>query len=239
MWDGEHKGIACKPGVTCALDLAADPVKAGQASARFSATSARATNAGWCARGARFAKPLDLSGYSRAGFRIHGDGAGESLKLQWRDTAGAWQDMVTPIDFQGWKNVEFPLGAGAGINLSKIEYLILFFNDIPAGKNVSCCIGEVRALRETGILRDLSLSVEGRKVVFPVAASPGQRLVFRGAGEYTLVGPDGAVLRRGRPAGRLPELEPGRSRVEFGVGEGSAPDFEVQVRLAKQYRGGG
>ncbi len=236
VWDGEHKEVAAKPGVTSTLERATDLVKAGQSSVRFSATSTRAGSDGWCARGARFARPLDLSGYSRLGFWIHGDGAGESLKLQWRDTAGAWQDMVTPIDFEGWKYVEFPLGVGATINLTKIEYLILFFNGVPAGKTVTCCVDDVRALRETGIVRDLHLSVGGRKILFPLAVAAGQRLVYAGAGECVVFGADGTVVRRARPAGTLPALKPGPNRVEFGVGEGSAPEFEVVVRLTKEYR---
>ncbi|WP_171479215.1 hypothetical protein, partial [Acinetobacter baumannii] len=80
-------------------------------------------------------KPVDLSRCTDIGFLIHGDGAGETFYIQLRDTSGAHFDMKTVVDFTGWKYLQFPL-AGAGLNLSKIEYLILYYNNLPAGRRV-------------------------------------------------------------------------------------------------------
>ena len=130
-WDAEHQGVPAKPGVAQSLELATDVVKAGKASARFTATSTRSDHAGWCARGARFSPPLDLSGYAAVGWWIS-DAGGQALKLQWRDTAGRWLDLVTPVDFRAGATWSSARGARRLRPLAR-GVLILYFNGIPAG----------------------------------------------------------------------------------------------------------
>lgn len=235
-WDAEHQGVPAKPGVAQSLELATDVVKAGKASARFTATSTRSDHAGWCARGARFSPPLDLSGYAAVGWWIHGDAGGQALKLQWRDTAGRWLDLVTPVDFQGWRYVEFPLEARDGFDLSRVEYLILYFNGIPAGKRVTCHVDELRVLPRPAGLREPQLTVDGRTVRFPVALSAGERLVLDASGRARHYASDGRLVEVVKPSGSLPLLRPGRHQIAFGWGDKPAGDFQVKVMAVKIYR---
>jgi hypothetical protein len=228
---GSLKGVSAPPGVTHQLELSKDVVKEGKHSARYMALSPM--QGGWSARGRRFAKPIDLSRCTDIGFLIHGDGAGEVFYVQLRDTSGAHFDMKTVIDFTGWKCVQFPL-AGAGLDLSKIEYLILYYNNLPAGKRVTCYIDDIRGLRDPSGLRRPWLSVGGKRVLFPVTLSPGERLEAAGR-TCRVYAADGSLREEVKLKGALPRLKPGPNRIAFDADAGKAHAYQVRVRLTKLY----
>jgi len=231
VWDSENKGIAAKPGVTFKLERSADTTKVGKFSLRYSATSKRSDSVGWCAQGARFSAPFNLSGFSALGFWLRGDGNGESFKVQLRDVKGAWQDMVTPVDFTGWRYVEFELGAGAGLDLSKIEYIIVYFNNLPGGRTVTCHVDDLRALRESGSLRNPVLTVAGKSVTFPASLAVGDRLVTRGGNQFRIISRDGTVTATNKSSEALPSLRPGVNRASFSLGKGHPEEFRVRVAV--------
>ncbi len=235
VYDGEHKGISTKPGVTQEIARSTDVVKIGESSARFSATSAREDNGGWSARGRRFAEPLDLSPYGGLGFWLHGDGGGESFKVQLRDTVGAWHDMVTRVDFSGWRYVEFDLG-GANLDLSQIQYLIIFYNGIPSGRTVTCHMDDLRGLPAPERLRNPELRVDGSGVVVPVELGVGDRLVFRNMNDCRVYRRGVGVAETVRPEGKQPVVRPGSQEVTFALAEGNPERFRLSVGLVKDYR---
>ena len=236
VYDEQDKGLAAKPGVIATLDPATDIVKTGQASLRYSATSKRGDAAGWCARGERFTTPLNLTGYGRLNCWVYGDAGGESLKLQLRDTSGGWQDMVTPVDFIGWKQVEFPLGEGGQIDLSKVEYLIVFFNGLPPGKTVTCYLDQIQAGRDTGGVHRPAFEINGQPLVFPVTLTTGERLTYGGSGEAVIRGKDGRLRRRCRPEGQPPVLKAGQNQVRFSFDDKATGEFKLRVQAVKEYR---
>jgi hypothetical protein len=210
-------------------------VKIGQSSAQYTATSALDDNSGWSARGRRFAEPLDLTAFRGLGVWVHGDGKGESLKLQFRDTEGAWHDMVRRIDFTGWRYVEFNL-EGANLDLGRIEYLIIYYNGIPAGQTVTCRIDDVRALRQTRGIARPELSVAGKTIVFPVELGVGDRLVMTGPDDCRLYRKAGDAPEAVRPEGKALNLKRGRNRVVLRLPPGSPEDMRMSVSLMKTYR---
>ncbi len=235
VWDSEHRGVSTKPGVTQEFERSTDTVQVGGASARYSATSTRDDSGGLSARGRRFAEPLDLSGYRGIGVWVHGDARGESIKFQLRDTEGMWHDMVRRVDFAGWRHLEFDL-AGARLDLSQIEYLIVFYNGIPAGRTVTCHVDDVRALPRVDTVRKPSLVIGESRVVFPVSLAAGDRIRWDGG--------EGCTVRRA--AGDAPEvvavegaplrLRPGVTPVTLDIEE-AAEGFRVEVALVKDYGG--
>jgi hypothetical protein len=235
VYDGEHKGVSTKPGVTQEIARSTDVVKIGESSARFSATSTREDNGGWSARGRRFAEPLDLSPYGGLGFWLHGDGGGESFKVQLRDTVGAWHDMVTRVDFSGWRYIEFDL-AGANLDLSQIEYLIIFFNGIPSGRTVTCHMDDLRGLPAPERLRNPELRVDGSRVVIPTELGHGDRLVFRNMNDCRVYRRGVGVAETVRPEGKQPVVRPGSQEVTFALAEGNPERFRLAVGLVKDYR---
>ena len=229
---GPYKGVATAPGVTHELALSSDGVKQGKTSARYTATSEQP--GGWSARGKRFEPPLDLSDRTHVGFLIHGDNNGEILYLQLRDTKGAWHDMKVGIGFTGWKYREFPL-TGAACDLSKIEYLIVYYNGLPAAKTCTCYLDDIRALRDPTILRNPSLTVGGAKLVFPTSLRPGERLVYKDLKDCEVYGADGKLVAEVKPTGKPLTLNPGKNRVVLDLDTGNATPLRLRVKTTKVY----
>ncbi len=229
---GSRRGFPTAAGVRHELTLSTRVAKAGKSTLEYRATSDRA--GGWCARGKRFDPPLDLSNYTHVGFPIHGDGNGEILYLQLRDTAGKWYDMKVGIGFTGWKYREFSL-AEAACDLTRIEYAIIYYNALPAGRTCVCRLADVRALRDPRTLRDATLTVGNDRLVFPGRLRPGERLVYRGADDCAIYGSDGKRKVRIRPEGTRPRLVPGRNRVRLDFAEGAPEPFRVSVKMVKVY----
>ncbi len=235
VWDADTEGVPCKPGVTQQFAAGTDTVKVGAASMRFTATSTRDDGGGWAARGRRFAPPLDLSGFRGIGVWVHGDARGQSIKFQLRDVEGRWHDMVRRVDFAGWRYLEFDL-AGAQLDLARIEYLIVFFNGIPAHQTVTCHVDDIRALPRVEMVRNPSLAIGERRVVFPVSLAAGD--VLRWDGGRT------AIVRRAAGAGgetvavegALPPLARGVTPVMLDL-EHAGEGFRVEVGLVKDYGG--
>ncbi len=235
VYDAQHKSLAAKPGVTQQLERSTERVKVGTGSARYTATSTLADNGGWSARGRRYLKPLDLSAYQGIGFWLYGDGRGEVFKLQLRDPAAGWFDMVTVVDFTGWRYVQFDLAGAESINLAAVEYLLIYYNGIPANQTVSCCIDAVRALPTGAGLRDPELSVGGKRQVFPVTLSVGDRLVYDGVGAGRLYRRGKAVPEAVQPQGAPLTLVPGRNAAVFAFGAGAPAQYRATVSLVKHY----
>ncbi|OGV69519.1 MAG: hypothetical protein A3K19_27855 [Lentisphaerae bacterium RIFOXYB12_FULL_65_16] len=229
---GAGAGVATSPGVTHELALASDLVKQGKTSARYTATSA--SGGGWSARGKRFDPPLDLSACTHIGFLIHGDGNREVVNVQLRDSKGAWHDMKVGIGFTGWKYQEFAL-AGAACDLAKIEYLIVYYNGLPAGKPCTCYLDDIRAFRDPTFLQNPSLTVADRKIVLPATLQAGSRLVYTANGECRTYGADGKQKAVFTAVGGPLTLKPGGNRVKFDMDAGTAPAFQVRISTTKVY----
>ncbi|MCX6908997.1 MAG: hypothetical protein NTY01_13280 [Verrucomicrobia bacterium] len=131
--------------------------KHGSRAARFTAESSRADNAGWSVVGRRFAKPLDLSGCTGLRAWVHGDGSGQSLKIQLTDGKGGYRDDYVKIDFTGWRQVTM---AKPALNTLRSERVVagnFYFNSLPAKKKVVCLLDHVEAVlgeNKTVLLED-------------------------------------------------------------------------------------
>jgi hypothetical protein len=227
------KGVPNSPGVTHELTLSRDVVKRGKTSVRYAATSEKPS--GWSARGKRFDPPIDLSACTDIGLLVNGDGNGQILNLQLRDTKGAFHDMQVGIGFTGWKYREFSL-AETECDLSRIEYLIIQYSGLPAGKPCTCYLDDIRALRDPTVLRNPSLKVAGAKLVLPATLQPGQRLVYRSGDDCRTYDADGNEMHSVKPIGAAASLKPGKNRLIFDLDVGGAKAFQVRVRTKKIYQ---
>jgi hypothetical protein len=233
-YDSEHHDAGCFAGVTQMLSRSSKVVKLGKSSGCYSAISTRDDDAGWSYKSKRFQKPVDLSGFAAVGFWLHGDAGGQVFKLQLRDAAGGWQDMVTRVDFHGWRYCQFALGGPRLNDPSKVEALNVYYNGVPAGKTVRCYVDEIRALRRPEPLRNPALTVAGERILFPIAMHAGDRLVFKAMHDCRLYRASGAVDEV-TPQGSAPRLRGGRNRVAFSLPPQGPRRFRVAVSLAKVY----
>ena len=235
VYDAKQKSVAVKPGVTQALQRSTDQVKIGKASSRYTATSTLADNSGWSVYGRRFLKPLDLSKSQAIGFWLYGDGKGEAFKLQFRDTAGGWIDMVTHVNFTGWRYQQFEFSGPGNLDRTKIDQMLIYFNGVPASQTVSCYVDDVRAVPTIGGLRNPEVVVGTRRLVFPVELAIGDRLVFDGRAScrlYRKAKPEPELIE---PQGGPLTLQPGRNSVGLFFGTDLLPQFRVAVSLVKHY----
>ena len=139
------------------------------------------------------------------------------------------------MDFTGWRYLEFELGgAGVGLDLARVEYLILFFNSLPSGRTVACTLDDIRALSESGLLRTPSVTVGGKRVSYPVSLGAGERLVAEGA-RYRVYTREGSLRQEARASGALPSLKPGSTPLVFGLAKPVPSDFRVKVSVTKLY----
>lgn len=225
---------SAKPGVDHVLESGAARVRIGKAAASYAATSSLADNTGWSVRGRRLPAPLDLSKSAGVGFWLHGDGKGEAFKLQLRDPAGGWCDMVVPVDFTGWRYEEFDFARPGNLDRTRVQDVLIYYNGIPSRQTVACWIDDLRAVPKIAGLGNPVVTIGESRLEFPVELGPGDRLVA-----------DGRTCRVFRKAGAAPEecpvrgpgwtLPPGRSRVALTFDREPLPRFRVSVSLVKHY----
>lgn len=233
-YDEGMTGTGCHQGVTQKLVRSTDCVRIGQGSVCYTARSEREDNGGWSYKPGPLAEPLDASKYKAIGFWLHGDGGGQSLKLQLRDAAGGWQDMYRGVDFVGWRFCQFELGGPHLKDPGKITAMHLYYNGIPAGKTVTCFVDEIRLLDNVEPLTGPELTVAGKPIRFPVAMNAGDRLVFKGMDDCRVYRASGET-EGVQPVGTPPQLASGRNGIEFSI-RGAVPEaFRVGVALEKRY----
>lgn len=233
-YEEKNRSSAALPGVTQTLERSTEQVKFGKASARYSATSTLANNGGWSVRGARFLKPLDLSRFQALGFWLYGDGRGEAFKLQLHDKAGGWCDMVTHVNFTGWRYQQFEFSGPGKLDRAQVTSLLIYYNSIPAKQTVTCYVDEIRAVPELAGLRNPTLTIGDQRLVFPAELSNGDRLVFDGSRcrLHRRAKPDIEWIQ---PQGGPATLDQGRHRAELSFDADLLPHFRVAVSLVKHY----
>ncbi|MBI2302102.1 MAG: hypothetical protein HYU66_24630 [Armatimonadetes bacterium] len=201
---------------------------------------------------APFAQPLDLSRHRGLGAWVRGDGGGELLFLE-LTSGDAVRQYYVPVDFTGERWVEFPLGEACclrywhyqpwdyfaawwvalkGFDYHHVTRLALGFSRLPAGKDVSCAVAGIRALRELGVgVSELALELAGRKLTVADTIPTGHYLI--GLGETAEL--RDSALRLVRPV----ELRGGHVTVPAGKSEvalsyrgtgGPAPWVRMEVR---------
>lgn len=222
---GPLVNVDALPGVVHALTPL---VRDGQPAALYTARSAAA--GGWCARGKRFAPVRDLSACTHLGFWLRGDGKGETLYLQLRDTAGKNLDFRAVVDFMGWRYLEFPLVAG-DFALAQTEYAIVYYNGLPAGQEVACGLDDLRAFTVRSALRDPVVRVNDSVLRIQGEIPSGASLRYAPATGAECTAVDGATQRLAT-SGEL-VLRQGWNEIEIQA-EGS-PDLDLEATLIKHY----
>jgi hypothetical protein len=231
---------AAAPGVTCALSPSEEQVKVGGTSGCYSAINAGSSRRGaWTRAGKSFAPEANIDPYDALGVWIHGDGKGELLNLQLTSPPQYYEALdehYVQVDFQGWRYFELLLrerDAGqygdhvwpyeghyavyrAPLVRSHVSELNLYFNNLPPRDGVTCFLSPIKALKvRKATLRNPSVQVGGRRVVFPVALESGAYLELESPSDCRLYDERGALVRQLQPEGEVPALAAGENRVKF------------------------
>lgn len=233
---GGGKRLApCGPvreGVCQTFAPATEDARAGKSCGVYTAVNSGAAG-GWCAKGKRFEPPVDLSRFDEAAFWLSGDGKGETLRFQFRDTEGRHADWLVKIDFVGWRLQRCRLADAPNFDWKRVEYVIFYFNDLPANTTCTLKFDDLRALpkdgRRVGRLGRPCLEVNGQRFSFPVTLAAGEALSLDGLGRPTVWAGGKQRGESLRVAGASMVLQPGPNRLELTCQEPDAAPDEVQA----------
>ncbi len=221
------------------LHAASSPVRPGAAvSGAFGASSTREDpNGAWAKIGRIFSPPMNIAGQQALGLWVYGDGQGELLNIQLRSPRhiiNGIGDHYVQVDFNGWRYFEliepegghaqdfsWPYGGAYAlyrewVDYASVESLSLWYNDLPAGKEVTCCLSPIKALPlAENTLRRPAVTIGDKTIVFPVELSSGQYIEFDATGNCKLYGKKGEPIADVTPEGDIPALEAGDNTVHF------------------------
>ncbi|MEN6453567.1 MAG: hypothetical protein ABFD10_04845, partial [Prolixibacteraceae bacterium] len=236
----------------------------GKAVGIFSAYSSGVSprEGSWVCIKKKFEPLLNLEKNQALGVWINGDGNGELLNLRLESpehiSYGARGDHFIKINFTGWKYFElveiessefsnyiWPNSGQAHnhvynsyrntVKFNSIDKLQIWYNNLPAGKHVSCLIGPVKALPMVpAAIENPSVSIGGEKVVFPVRMESGMYLELNSPDDCKLYGLKGELLGKVALEGKIPYLIPGENEVSFSCDGPKDVNARVQVTLISE-----
>ena len=180
---------------------------------------------------------MDLSRHPALALWVHGDGRGETLRIQFRDTAGQHADWLIPVEFTGWRLEVFPTAQAAGFDWRRTEYVLFYYNNLPANATCQVKLDGLKALAklsERAPLRRPVLTVNGRRIPLPgELRAPDEALLLDSAGRCR-------VWRRGEPRGRQTAvagggllLQPGENHLELTCDTSQGTPCDVSVRVVR------
>ena len=252
-----HEGVSAK------LAPTTEHIKAGELSGCLKALNASASADGaWCKLGRNFDPPLRIAKQQALGLWIHGDGQGELLNVQLRSpdhtTHRTYGDHYVRVDFTGWRYFEliepeggriedhaWPYGGAYAIYRETLDYaqidrLSLWYNDLPPGKEVECCLSPIKALPlVNGAVVNPSVTIGAKTLTFPTTLESGSYLELREGAGCKLYGPKGDVLAELTPQGDVPTIEPGKNNVEFAcdtADDASARAYVTLITTGQTFR---
>ncbi|MCE5251081.1 hypothetical protein LLG96_12765 [bacterium] len=243
--------------VTFTVQPSTEQSKAGLSGARLTASSSGKTpqNAAWARIEKKFDPWLDLDKNQAIGVWIYGDGQGELINFRLESpkhiSYGAVADHYVTVDFTGWRYVELIETESERwndyvwqdgkwlynvyrelISFKTVESLSIWYNNIPPGKEVSCSISTVKAVPMVpATLRNPSVTVGGKTIVFPVAMKSGSYIEFYSPSDCTLYGPKGEILSKVKPQGDVPVFENGKNTMTFSCVKPDGLSARAQVTV--------
>jgi hypothetical protein len=223
-----------RAGVTQTFVASREGARAGGSCGVYAATNEGGAG-GWCAKGKRFPQVLDLSGFEALAMWIHGDGKKEILRFQFRDEAGKNADWLVPIDFTGWRFMVFKTSDAKEFNWRKTEYVIFYYNGIPANTSVTMKFDDLKALpklRKAPPISRITLTVNERRIRLPVELKGNECLTTDGNGGLTIWRADMKPAKRLAAPETAIELKPGANRVELSC-ECKGVPRDVTVRVIR------
>lgn len=262
---GEFVAEASAPRVKQAIGVSDERVKLGSSSGRYWAQNEGDSRIGAWARAVKsFAPEINLQKHEALGVWIRGDGKGELLNFQLTNPPHYWttcDEHYVKVDFQGWRYFElllrerdadqypdysWPYGYHSNIYRNPLikdhtSALNLYFNNLPARESVTCYLGPIKALPVRKLtLRNPALSINGKRIEFPVTMESGSSLEVLSGADGKLYDERGALLRDLHLPNGPPMLAAGRNEMQFTC-EASA-DSSVRAKITvisdgKPFRG--
>jgi hypothetical protein len=252
-------------GITGGLKSVMEKLATGENVISFSAQSsgASARDASWLNMQRKFEPILNLTNNKALGVWVKGDGNGQLLNLRLESphhiSHGARGDHFIKIDFTGWKYFELveiessdfsnyvwpaPYSSASfyvydsyrhEVAFDKIDKLQIWYNNLPAGKQVETLIGPVKALPiVSNTIVNPSVMIGNEKIVFPVSMESGMYLEFKSMTDCKLYGPKGEFIKEVQIEGKVPTLRTGENQLSFGAEPSSGVKPRVQLTIISE-----
>lgn len=233
-------------GVSGELSSTAERLSTGEAAGAFTANSSGESpgEGSWIKMEKKFEPIIALEKNQALGVWIKGDGNGQLLNIRLESphhiSHGARGDHFVKIDFTGWKYFELveiesaefskyiwpaPYSSSSffvydsyrhTVSFNSIDKLQLWYNNLPAGKTVTCLVGPVKALPLVpATITNPSITIGGEKIVFPVTMESGMYLELQSDTICKLYGPKGELLKDVPVHGKIPTLKAGANEFTF------------------------
>jgi len=255
---GEFNNEGNAAGVSGGIKPSAEKSNGGAASGLFSARASETSpmEGMWIKMEKKFEPWLNINNNQALGVWVKGDGNGQLLNLRIESpqhlSFGARGDHFIKIDFTGWKYFELVeiessefsnyIWPDSGfyvydsfrhtIQFNHVDKLQLWYNNLPAGKEVNCMIGTVKALPMVSVaIQNPGIIIGGEQIVFPIKMESGMYLEFRSRSDCKLYGSKGEFLQDVQVEGNIPVLRNGGNEVSFTCKgpEGINPRVQVTV----------
>lgn len=258
---GEFSNEGSAAGVSGGIETSAEKSKEGGASGLFSArTSEKSSIEGlWLKMEKKFEPWLNIIGNQALGVWIKGDGKGQLLNFRLESPShlsfGARGDHFVKIDFTGWKYFELVEIESSefsnytwpdsgfyvydsfrhSVQFNNVDKLQLWYNNLPAGDEVNCVIGPVKALpMVVAAITNPCITVGNARLLFRVKMESGMYLEFRSPTDCKLFGSKGEFLQDVQVEGEIPLLKNGDNQVSFSCGARDGVNPRVQVTLISE-----
>lgn len=248
-------------GVMGEIKICPEKCQDGSPYGTFSAFSSGSSprEGSWIKLEKNFSPGLDINKNQALGVWINGDGKGELLNLRIESpqnlSHGAHGDHFVKIDFKGWKYFELVEIESSeysnymwpdsgfyvydsyrhGILFNNVSNLLLWYNNLPAYRNVMCGIGAIKALPMVSVtIENPSLVIGNERITFPVRMESGMFLEFCSPSDCKLYGPKGEFLQEVQVEGDIPVLKEGENEIAFHCKGPEGINSRVQVTVISE-----
>ncbi len=199
---------------------------------------------------------LDINKNQALGVWIKGDGNGELLNIRIESpkhlSSGARGDHFVKIDFTGWKYFELVeiessefsnyIWPDSGfyvydsfrhtVQFNNVDKIQLWYNNLPADREVNCQIGTIKALQMVPItVIDPEITAGEEKLTFKVKMESGMYLEFNSAEDCKLYGAKGEFLQDVKIEGTIPALKNGVNDISFKCSGTKGANARVQITM--------
>ncbi len=233
---GEFVNMGSAPGVSGEIITVNDT----RGKAAFNATNngISLSRDSWIKMEKKFNPWIDMNKKQGLGLWVKGDGNNQLLNIRiespYHLSTGAKGDHFVKIDFKGWKYfelVELTSGEAAdyqwpdynpyqshmfSLQFESVDKIQIWYNGLPKNIPVTSVLGSIKALPLlNGTIEYPSITIKGKKIIFPVVMKSGMYLEFNSMSDCKLYDPKGKLLSEVKPVGNLPILERGKNNISF------------------------
>jgi len=118
------------------------------------------------------------------------------------------------------------------VNFENVNKLQVWYNNIPAGKEVNCVVGTVKALPLVPLsIKNPEIRIGDENIVFPVTMESGMYLEFMSEHDCRLYGSKGELLQEVKIEGKIPILKKGDNLVSFHCMGPAGISSRVQITV--------